>query len=504
MPVGSDAGTRIESRPRRMRDRPTTRDAGSTGFVLDERRLALRLLLVVGAGYFAAQFLLMPLQRPVGWDEAVYLSQVSPRVDATHFDVWHSRGITLLVAPVMTLGGSVPDVRLFLMLLSAAVMTLVFTLWIPVVGLAAPIGAYLFSFTWLSLYGGSVVMPNLWAAMLGVGVAACLVRRLQGETMPYVLLGVAMLCAMALFRPTEATVLACVLGLYALHVRRTSWRLVLGLSLGLALGWLPWIVEMSARFGGLWEALSAANSRGHLRVGPVTDHLLAYLRSTHGSADPDVGLPMAGLLWWGLLVVVAAIGLRRRSDAPRSIALLCSVAALALALEYIVLVSFVASRFLLPAYAFAALAAAIGLRSLFRDGVPARVVGVAVLVAIVPWAVWQGAVASRVEAANSRVGRRLVAVGLLLHDLADGRRCSFVSPGAYPQIQLASGCTGGPLTSPPRPTRAQWLAVDGGEEVFLILTSVVRGDSPLAHLSPIRVESAERPWFIYRLSEAGR
>ena len=53
-------------------------------------------------------------------------------------------------------------------------------------------------------------------------------------------------------------------------------------------------------------------------------------------------------------------------------------------------------------------------------------------------------------------------------------------------------------------TRAQWEAVDRGDEVFMILTSVAQGDSPLARLSPIRFESVYRPWFIYRLSEARR
>jgi hypothetical protein len=503
--VRSDTGAEIEPPSPRTTDRPATQHVGSRGFVADERRLAFWLLLVVGAGYLVAQLLLMPLRRPVGWDEAVYLSQVSPGLDAVFFEAWHSRGITLLVAPVTTLGGSVVDVRLFLMVMSAGAVTLVFKLWIPVIGLAAPIGAFLFSFTWLGLFSGSVVMPNFWAAVLGVGVAACLVRRLEGGTMTYALLAVAMLCAMALVRPSEAAVVAGAIGLYVLHVRRTSWRLVLGLGLGLVLGWLPWIIEMSVRFGGFRNALRAANSQGHLTVVPVADHLLAYLWSTYGSVEsPPAGLPTSGLLWWGSLVVLGAIALRRRSDAPApSIALLAIVTTLALALEYIVLVSFVASRFLLPAYAFAAIAAAIGLRSLLRDGVRARVVGVVVLVAMVPWSMWQGEVAGRVEARESRVGRRLEAAGLLLRDLAGDRPCSFVSPGAYPQVHLASGCDGGPLTVP-RPTRAQWEALDRGDEVFLILTSVADGDSPLARLSPIRFESPNRPWFIYRLSEAPR
>ena len=502
----SDADTEPESESTRATDPSATEDVGTGGFFADERRLAFWLLLAVGTAYFVAQLLLMPLHRPVGWDEAVYLSQVSPRLDALFMEAWHSRGITLLVAPVTALGGSVPDVRLFLMVSSAAAMTLVFKLWIPVIGLAAPIAAFLFSFTWLALFNGSVVMPNLWAAILGVGVAACVVRRLEGGTLTYGLLAVGMLGAMALVRPTEATVVAAAIGLCVILIRRTSWRLVLGLGVGLVLGWLPWIIEMSIRFGGFRNALRVANSQGHLTAVPVTDHALAYLGFMYGRAKlPVVGRPTAGLLWLGLLVILAAVALRRRVDAPgRAVALLATVTTLALAVEYIVLVSFIASRFLLPAYAFAAIPAAIGLRSLLRDRLPARVLGVGVVVAMVPWAVWQAQVAVRVEARESRGGERFAAAGLLLHDLAGGKPCSFVSPGAYPQIHFASGCAGAQLTFPPRPTPAQWEAVGRGEEVFMILPSEAQAGSRLAPLSPIRFEAPKRTWFIYRLSEAQR
>ena len=55
----------------------------------------------------------------------------------------------------------------------------------------------------------------------------------------YASLAAVMLGVMALVRPTEATLVAGAIGLYVLIVRRTSWRLVLGLGLGLMLGWLP-------------------------------------------------------------------------------------------------------------------------------------------------------------------------------------------------------------------------------------------------------------------------
>ncbi|MGI8615203.1 MAG: hypothetical protein ACR2L4_00245, partial [Actinomycetota bacterium] len=54
------------------------------------------------------------------------------------------------MAPVTGLGGSVRDVRLFLMVASDLTMVATFRLWIPLIGLAAPAAAVLFSFSWLA------------------------------------------------------------------------------------------------------------------------------------------------------------------------------------------------------------------------------------------------------------------------------------------------------------------------------------------------------------------
>ena len=51
-------------------------------------------------------------------------------MEGLFFNPWHARGITLLVAPVTSLGGSVADVRLFLTVLSAIAVTAD----VPVVG----------------------------------------------------------------------------------------------------------------------------------------------------------------------------------------------------------------------------------------------------------------------------------------------------------------------------------------------------------------------------------
>ena len=468
-----------------------------------ERRLAWWLLVAVGVGFLVTQLFVAPPGRPSGWDEAVYVSQVTPGMEAMFMAAWRARGITLLIAPVTLLGGSLDAVHLYLTILSAVAVTLAFRVWIPLIGLAAAIGAFLFSFGWLALASGSAVMPNFSAAILGVAVAGLVLRRLEGAGMAFAIGAAVALGAMALVRPTEAVVAAGAIGLFVLIVRWTSWRLLLGMGAGLVAGWLPWILEMSIRFGGVSGALEAANSAGHLAVASVRDNIVAHLSFTYGREKPPAGgPPFEGLLWWGMLVILSGLGLRRRVGAPaRSAALLATLGAIAFAVEYLVLVPIVAARFLLPAYAFAAIAAAIGLTSLLRGGSVARAIGVVVLAAGIPWAIWQVRVADRVTDRETRGGEIFEDAGLLLRDLAHGRACSFVSPGSYPQLHLVSGCVGNQLEPPPIPTAAQWDAIARGEEVFMILPRVAPADSPLSVLTPIRFEAPKRTWFIYQLSQ---
>ncbi|MGH2580956.1 MAG: hypothetical protein ACRDGP_08945, partial [Actinomycetota bacterium] len=130
--------------------------AGRTGS-RDGRR-ARRLLVVVGATYLVAQLLLFSSNRAPSWDEAIYLSQVTPGLDAIGFAPSRARGISLLVSPITMAGGSISAVRLFLAALSSVALVGGFLLWVPVLGLGAPVAAFLFASTWVGLFYGSEVM----------------------------------------------------------------------------------------------------------------------------------------------------------------------------------------------------------------------------------------------------------------------------------------------------------------------------------------------------------
>ena len=478
---------------------PAGRSERADGYPAREQALAWRALIVVGVVYVIAQVALISLSRPPGWDETVYLSQVMPGADALDFLAWRARGITLLVAPVSWLGGSVRDVRLFLMVASALAMVATFRLWIPLIGLAAPAAGVLFSFSWLGLLSGTEVMPNLWAALLGLATAGLIARRLEGGEGWHAVLASAVLATMALVRPTEATVLAGAIGLYVVVFRRTQWRVLFGLALGLVLGWLPWFIEMSIRFGGPMNALDEAAVE-HFAKASVTQNVVLHLASTDGR-PPGSPAALGGVLWWSLLVILAVVAIARAPrSTDRAVAILACFGALALATEYLVFVSALAPRFLLPAYAFASLPAAIGVVALLRGGVVSRAAGVLVLVLLIPWAIWQGDVARRFQDKRMISTLAFRAVGLKLRELADGRPCSFLSPHGYPQISFTSGCDGSDLLRPTGPKAAELEELrKDGEELYVILKGAVPRDSPLDALTPIPVPGPSRTWFIYQV-----
>ncbi|HYY08994.1 MAG TPA: hypothetical protein VFA25_10375, partial [Actinomycetota bacterium] len=132
-----------------------------------ERTVAWRLLIAIALLYVTAQLVALPIDRPPLWDESVYLSQVTPGSNAIVFLASRARGITLLIAPVTLLGGSFTAVRVFLLLASATATAVAFRVWIPLIGLAAPVGAITYCFSWLALLNGADIFPNVSSAILG-------------------------------------------------------------------------------------------------------------------------------------------------------------------------------------------------------------------------------------------------------------------------------------------------------------------------------------------------
>jgi 4-amino-4-deoxy-L-arabinose transferase-like glycosyltransferase len=137
-------------------------------------------------------------------------------------------------------------------------------IWIPLVGLAAPVGAITYCFSWVGLLNGTEMFPNPWAAILGLAATGLVARRVEGGDPRHAVLASIAIGAMALVRPTEAVALAGAVAIWILVFRRAWWRLLAGLGAGLAFGWLPSIVETSIRFGGPMRAFEAGASAGQV------------------------------------------------------------------------------------------------------------------------------------------------------------------------------------------------------------------------------------------------
>ena len=276
---------------------------------------ASRTVWVIAGASAVVQIVVGSLQRAPSWDEAIYLSQVTRGAVALPFVASRARGVTVLVAPLASVGAPLWLVRLTLVLASSLLTALVFRLWVPILGWGAPLGMALFMGSWPALFYGSEVMPNLWGALFAVGTLAFVARCARDSSVrPRDLTGIGLMAAaMALMRPPDAVVLALAASVVVLAMRGPI-RAIVAVIVGVSAGTLPWLIEMSVRYGGPREAIDAARTVSH--VGGAFSGVAEHLRLTDGPLlGPELGgaFPWVGVVWW-----VALIGLSGgRCDPPR-------------------------------------------------------------------------------------------------------------------------------------------------------------------------------------------
>ncbi|MEW2035065.1 hypothetical protein AB0901_31760 [Streptomyces roseifaciens] len=339
------------------------------------------------------QLLVVPLRLPLGWDEAVYVSQVSPRVPAAYFSAPRARGISWLAAPAVLLSASVVVLRTWMVALATAGLVAAFWPWRRLVGEAVTAAAAaVFAGLWVVQFYAGEVMPNLYVAYGATAATGWFLRAVSAPAAAPAAVaaarpgprgawaGVAVSVAFtALMRPPDAVFLA--LALLAAVAAVPSWRrwrpaaAVVG---GLAAGLVPWLAEAYTDFGGpvarlrdgsgVQGGMGWTNTLGmHLRAlnGPL------LCRPCHIPWD----YPLLSL-WWLATPVVAVASLalalvltrrtRRRhggrTDAavghgtPRVAVIALPLAcAAAMSLQYLFLLDYAAPRFLIPAYALLAI-----------------------------------------------------------------------------------------------------------------------------------------------------
>ncbi|MGW7522271.1 hypothetical protein [Streptomyces sp. NPDC054783] len=328
-------------------------------------------LAAVAAAFTLAQLLLVRPGMGLGWDEAVYVSQVSPQAPAAFFSAPRARGVSLLVAPVASWSTSTALLRTYLAVLSGLALYLALRAWrglFPVRVLALS-GALLASL-WVTLFYGPQAMPNYWVAVGALAAVGCFLRVRAGRADRSALWGLAASAAlMALMRPMDAV--WAVLPLLALGLARRHRRALAVLLAGLAAGAADWVVEAYADYGGPVRRLS----EGSAIQGGLGWHLAVVdqLRSLSGRAlcRPCTGALPNPLVtvWWFVLPLLAVLGLVVAVRARRTTATLLPLACAATAaFPYLFMIGYAAPRFLLPAYALLALPVADALTYLVTAG----------------------------------------------------------------------------------------------------------------------------------------
>lgn len=327
-------------------------------------------LAAVAAAFTAAQLLFVRLHGP-SWDEVVYISQVSKHVTAAPFDPARSRGIPLLVAPITLITSSITALRVYLAIASGAALFCSLLTWrqlrpawmLALAGLA-------FGGLWVTQFYGPQAMPDEWlafAALAAVGLflravglpAGAAAGRPLGPARTRLAALAALVAAAALIRPGDAVFVVVVLIAAALAVRRwRSWPVIVAVVAGMAAGAAEWVAEAYARFGGPIERLHLASAEQagfglHLGV-------WAELRSLNGPTlcrPCTIGwkYPVLGIWWLALPLLVGAGVLAARRAGRLDSAALATACALGLAAQYLFGISYGAPRFLIPAYALAAI-----------------------------------------------------------------------------------------------------------------------------------------------------
>ncbi len=348
----------------------------------------LRLLGGIAAVYTLIQLVAVLPGAGLGWDESVYVSQVSGHAPAAFFSAPRARGITFLVAPVAGLTSSVVVLRVYLALLSGAGLLVSLWVWrrlLPT-GTLALAGA-LFAGLWVSVLYGPQAMPNLWVAYAALITVGCFLRAARDHSDRAALagLGMGMLLA-ALMRPSDALWLALPLAAAALAVRSLRRPLLLlVLAAGAAVGGAEWVVEAYVRYGGLLPRLRRASEiQGHLGWHPAFgDHVRALQGLTLcRPCNVPLRYPVAAVWWFALPVLAAGgvhVAIRTRQAAAVAVPALAGVS---MAVPYLLLIGYAAPRFLLPAYGLLALPTAVCLMRLAALARPRRVLSAALALAV--------------------------------------------------------------------------------------------------------------------------
>lgn len=316
---------------------------------------------LVAAAFTLAQLILVRPGMGLGWDETVYVSQVSPHAPAAFFSAPRARGVSLLVAPIASWSSSTTLLRFYLALLSGLGLYLALRAWrglFPERVLA--LAGALFATLWVTLFYGPQAMPNYWVAIGALACVGCFLRAGADRSPRAALWGVGLSTAlMAWMRPADAV--WATLPLLVLVVAVRGWRrlrLLVALCAGLVAGAGEWVVEAYVSHGGLGQRLAdASRIQGGLGWNVAVDDQLRSLGGRSLCRPCTGAMPNpAVMVWWFVLPLLAVLGLvvavKARRTARTLLLLACATTS---GVPYLFMIGYAAPRFLLPVYALLAI-----------------------------------------------------------------------------------------------------------------------------------------------------
>ena len=311
--------------------------------------------------YGAAQIVAVTTRMRLGWDETVYLSQVSPHVPTAFFSAPRARGITLLPAPLVAVTASLASLRVYMTLLSSVGLVLAYWPWARLLRpITAALAALLLSALWMVQFYGNEVMPNIYVAYGAVAAVGWFAYTIRGTVRLAPLWLALSMAFVALLRPGDAVWLMLpLLGAVAFARRRRRIALAAVLA-GPAAGAAEWVAEAYARFGDPLNRLRVSSrSEGGLGWHPEGIRMELHALNDRLLCRPCGGAtwqvpPLS--VWWPLVPALAAAGLvlAARGGRLRLVALPTACGAV-LGASYLLLVGYAAPRFLIPAYALLAI-----------------------------------------------------------------------------------------------------------------------------------------------------
>lgn len=403
-----------------------------------------RALLLVALAYALVQFAAVDLQRYLNYDEAVYYSQIAHGVEPIFFSASRSRGIAWLLAPIVALEPSLYALRLGCVALHSILLWLTYRAWLPALGSAAAVAAALFAGSWITVFYGSEISPNLPAglfALLALGTLCA------SEARGAVRWGLGAACFgwAAMLRPSDTLVLcAASLGiLTAVDRARLRW-VAPALIAGTALGWLPWVVEAWQRFGGVSERLREAARLAESHA-PL-DTLLWYARMHDGplySRHPTGPIVWQGVAWSGVFVLFGLVGwIGSLRDPTKRSAVVAGLAGMALFVAYLFTAA-ARPRYLLPVYALLSVPAGFGLGTLVR-AMHARSLAAAIALVVLiaaPALVWHARTLRDIDRGQSLGREADRRDGDVLLAASAGQPCAAAIQWSLAPIAVRAGCS---------------------------------------------------------------